>query len=52
MSTAPSLTPAEARLFDRICDRFEASWQRGEPPHLEDHLAGVDLRAWPCWPWS
>jgi hypothetical protein len=27
--------------FDQACNRFEAAWQRGERPRIEDHLAAV-----------
>ena len=28
----PRLSPAEARLIDRTCDRFEAAWKAGHRP--------------------
>ncbi len=28
-------------IVDRICDRFEVAWQRGEQPRLEDFLSAV-----------
>src|SRR5262245_42823024 len=28
--------------IDRICDRFEAMWEAGERPRVEDYLGGVD----------
>jgi serine/threonine protein kinase len=29
------------RRAEQVCDRFEASWQAGRRPRLEDYLAGV-----------
>jgi hypothetical protein len=38
--TASMVLPLEAeRRIDRDCDRFEAQWQAGQRPRLEDHLA-------------
>ena len=38
----PSLSPAEARQIDQICDRFEAAWKAGQRPRLEDYLGPAD----------
>jgi serine/threonine-protein kinase len=43
-STEPDLSKLPLDVLDRIdraCDRFEAGWERGERPRLEDHLAEV-----------
>jgi serine/threonine-protein kinase len=37
----PSLSPAEVRLLDEICDRFEAAWKAGQRPRLEEYLGPV-----------
>ncbi len=47
MATKPSSRPAyqippAARLVDRDCDRFEASFRAGQGPRIEDYLVGVD----------
>ena len=47
MATKPSSRPAyqippAARVVDRACDRFEASFRAGQGPRIEDYLAGVD----------
>jgi eukaryotic-like serine/threonine-protein kinase len=34
------LTPADARMIDQACDRFEAAWKAGPPPRVEEFLAG------------
>jgi tetratricopeptide (TPR) repeat protein len=31
-----------ARQVDEVCLRFEAAWQAGERPRIEDYLAGVE----------
>jgi serine/threonine-protein kinase len=31
----------QARLIDRVCDRFEAAWQAGPRPRIETFLAGL-----------
>jgi serine/threonine-protein kinase len=33
-----SLPLTLARRVDRICDQFEAAWQSGTPPRIEDFL--------------
>ena len=33
-----ALPPTLARRVDRICDQFEAAWQSGTPPRIEDFL--------------
>src|SRR5262245_28548086 len=30
--------------IDRTCDRFEAAWDRGERPRVEDELGAVEPR--------
>jgi tRNA A-37 threonylcarbamoyl transferase component Bud32/ribosomal protein S27E len=37
-STSPPRSPADLRLIDGVCDRFECAWQSGTPA-LEDYLA-------------
>jgi tetratricopeptide (TPR) repeat protein/tRNA A-37 threonylcarbamoyl transferase component Bud32 len=37
----PNLTADEARQIDRICDRFEAAWKRGERPDPADFLGAA-----------
>jgi hypothetical protein len=37
-SSDPSWPLALARAVDAICERFEALWQQGHRPRLEDHL--------------
>ncbi len=37
---SPSLSPADLRLIDGVCDRFECAWQSGIPV-LEEYLAEV-----------
>jgi eukaryotic-like serine/threonine-protein kinase len=37
----PTLTPAEARLIDQICDRFEATRKSGQRPDVKQYLDGV-----------
>jgi tetratricopeptide (TPR) repeat protein len=32
------LPPELAQRVDQVCDRFEAAWQAGPPPRLEDYL--------------
>src|SRR5262249_5739441 len=36
-----TLAPTKARLVDQVCDRFEAAWQAGQPPRIEDYLPEV-----------
>ena len=31
----PALSLDSLRRIDQVCERFEASWQSGEPPSLE-----------------
>jgi eukaryotic-like serine/threonine-protein kinase len=38
-STLPA-TAAEA--VDQVCDRFEAAWQAGQNPHIEEYLRSAD----------
>jgi hypothetical protein len=39
-SPAAEALPTElAREMERRCDRFEATWQSGTPPRMEDYLA-------------
>jgi len=33
-----SLTPAQARQVDEVCDAFEKAWQSGLRPRIEEHL--------------
>jgi serine/threonine-protein kinase len=35
-----SLWLERARRIDPVCDRFEAAWQTGSPPRIEDFLEG------------
>jgi WD40 repeat protein/serine/threonine protein kinase/tetratricopeptide (TPR) repeat protein len=35
------LSPAEARLIDQACDRFEAVWKAGARPHPEEYLGAA-----------
>jgi serine/threonine-protein kinase len=34
-----SLTPADARLVDEVCNRFEGAWKAGATPRIEEYLA-------------
>ena len=27
---------------DRVCIAFEEDWKRGEPPHIESYVSGVE----------
>ena len=38
----PSLPLTIATGVDRECDRFEAAWDAGGRPRIEDYLGGVD----------
>ena len=39
---AESTLPADlAARVDALCDRFEAAWQAGQHPRLEEYLAGA-----------
>jgi eukaryotic-like serine/threonine-protein kinase len=40
-SNSDSLSASQAEELDRACDQFEARWRAGEPPKIEDYLAGV-----------
>jgi WD40 repeat protein/tRNA A-37 threonylcarbamoyl transferase component Bud32 len=42
MSTDPDLPLSLARTVDAVCTRFEAAWQAGTPPRVEDYLGGLD----------
>ena len=33
-----SLKASDLSRIDRVCDRFEAAWQAGDEPKLEDYL--------------
>jgi serine/threonine protein kinase len=35
------LSPSLVRLVDEVCDRFEAAWQAGQRPQLEDFVRGT-----------
>ena len=37
----PSLPLTIAAAVDRACDRFEAAWDSGSRPRIEDYLGGV-----------
>jgi tetratricopeptide (TPR) repeat protein len=37
----PALSPADARLVDQACDRFEAAWKAGQRPKPQEHLSAV-----------
>jgi serine/threonine-protein kinase len=42
MTSPNDVNPADlARHLDALCDRFEAGWQTGRPPAIEDLLAEV-----------
>jgi hypothetical protein len=52
MSEAPlrslsSLSPAEGRLVEKLCSRFEAGWQRGKRPRLENYRQDISETIWP-----
>jgi hypothetical protein len=54
MSQAPSSGPGRlplsgSRRVDEACDRFEAAWNVGAPPRLEDFL-GPAMSERPVWP--
>ena len=36
-----------AQKIDRACDRFEAAWQAGKIPKIEDFLAEIELEGVP-----
>jgi tRNA A-37 threonylcarbamoyl transferase component Bud32 len=38
---AARCSPADARLIDRTCDRFEAAWKAGPRPDLHDYLGAA-----------
>jgi len=38
VSGTSSLTPTAAERLDQVCDRFEAAWQSGQSPRVEDYL--------------
>jgi hypothetical protein len=40
-------SPSRLRRFDQACDRFEAAWQQGERPRIEEYLAAVPEREHP-----
>ena len=47
MNTEPILERSRLPLdvldaLDRVCDRFEAAWGRGERPRVEDYLGELD----------
>jgi formylglycine-generating enzyme required for sulfatase activity len=42
-----SLSPDEAQLVGKLCTRFEAAWQLGERPRIEDHRPEVPEAVWP-----
>jgi WD40 repeat protein len=44
MSPQPreELSVSLARRIDEVCTRFEAEWQAGERPRIEDYLTGAD----------
>jgi serine/threonine protein kinase/tetratricopeptide (TPR) repeat protein len=35
-----SLSPAQARQIEVVCNRFEVAWQTGDPPRIDDFLEG------------
>ena len=35
------LAEARVRRAEQACDRFEAAWQAGQRPRVEDHVAAV-----------
>jgi serine/threonine protein kinase/tetratricopeptide (TPR) repeat protein len=35
-----SLSPAQARQIEVVCNRFEAAWQTSDPPRIDDFLEG------------
>jgi hypothetical protein len=37
---AASVPPAQARQMEDVCNRFEAAWQTGDPPRIEDFVEG------------
>jgi RNA polymerase sigma-70 factor (ECF subfamily) len=37
-SCSSSVTPSAAEGIDRLCDRFEAAWQAGQNPRIEDYV--------------
>jgi tetratricopeptide (TPR) repeat protein len=41
----PTLSPAQARLLDQACDRFEAAWKAGQRPTLSTYLAEAGGKA-------
>jgi WD40 repeat protein/serine/threonine protein kinase len=40
-SESGRLSPELARVLEQACDRFEAAWQAGPEPRLEDYLSAV-----------
>src|SRR5262245_21013807 len=38
---AASLTPEAVRRIDQACDQFEAAWQAGERPRIEEYLGNA-----------
>ena len=43
-SVRPDLPIEILDRIDRVCDRFEAAWDRGEHPRIEDELGAVEPR--------
>jgi serine/threonine protein kinase/Flp pilus assembly protein TadD len=37
----PALSPADARLVDQACDRFEAAWKAAQRPDAQEHLGAT-----------
>jgi serine/threonine protein kinase len=35
---SPEKTDSDRERIDLVCDRFEAAWQSGQPPRIEDYL--------------
>jgi serine/threonine protein kinase/formylglycine-generating enzyme required for sulfatase activity len=40
-SPSDTLSPSEVRRLEDACDRFEAAWNAGQRPHIEDYLAAT-----------
>src|SRR5262245_41826643 len=38
--SSPPANAGELQSLDRLCDAFEAAWRAGDPPCIEDFLAG------------
>ena len=45
---SPTLSFADWRRIDSVCDEFDADWQRQQRPNIAEHLAQVEDRLRPA----